>query len=45
MKKEYEEPTVSVFTVGGMERIMVGSRDEVGDDHDNNHDNWDQFPD
>lgn len=38
MKKVYEEPTISVFTIRGMELIM-----ESTPEHDNRHDNWDDF--
>ena len=39
MKKVYEEPTISVFTIRGMEIIMESTKN----DHDNRHDNWDDF--
>ena len=40
MKKVYEEPTVSVFTIRGMEIIMESTREP---EHDNRRDNWDSF--
>lgn len=38
MKKTYEEPTISVFTVRGMEVIMWSI-----EEHDNRRENWKDF--
>ena len=40
MKKAYEEPTISVFAIRGMEVIMESIENP---EHDNRHDNWDNF--